>query len=145
MSKTIERSARVNFSAMQMFDLVNDIESYPQFMPGCSNATILSRTDNTVTARLDLAKAGLHQSFTTRNTLTPPERIDLDLVEGPFKSLHGTWHFRAIDDTSCSIHFRLEYHFSNFLLGLAAGKLMDHVASDQVNAVCQRARIIYGD
>lgn len=141
--KTIERSALVRCSAEQMFALVNDIEAYPQYMEGCRHAKILERGDGWLTASLDLAKSGIHNRFTTRNTLQPPERITMELVNGPFKVLHGSWHFQTLEEAACKVTFRLEYQFSNILMGLAAGRLLDSLASDQVHAVCARAKALY--
>ena len=127
-----------------MFDLVNDIEAYPQYMDGCIGAKILHRDDSSLTARLDLEKAGIRQSFTTKNLLKPAESMTMELVEGPFKRLQGVWLFKSLANNNCQIEFQLEFEFSNFLLGLAAGKLMSHLAKDQVDAVCRRARTLYG-
>lgn len=144
MSKTIQCSALVPHTPQQMFDLVNDIEAYPSYMGGCAGAKVLQRDDNSVTARLDLEKAGLRQSFTTRNTLREPDSITLELVEGPFRKLKGLWQFKPLASGGCQIEFRLEYEFANFLLGLAAGKLMSQLANEQVDAVCRRAQALYG-
>ncbi|MBC6904228.1 type II toxin-antitoxin system RatA family toxin [Saccharophagus sp. K07] len=144
MSKVIQCSALVPYTAQQMFDLVNDIEAYPSYMNGCAGAKVLQRGDNSITARLDLEKAGLRQSFTTRNTLRTPSSITMDLVEGPFKKLKGLWQFKEMASGSCQIEFRLEFEFANFLLGLAAGKLMSQLVNDQVGAVCRRAQALYG-
>lgn len=139
----IERSAIVPFSCQQMFDLINDIPSYPQFMRGCSSAEILTRGDGWLTARLELSRAGVRQSFITRNVLTPPHRIELGLLEGPFKSFSGEWRFEALGDQACKVSFWLSFQFSSRIVALAAGKLFEKVASDQVDMICQRARDIY--
>ena len=143
MGKVIERSALVNYSAQQMFDLVNDIEAYPSYMAGCENAQILERGDDWLTAKLDLAKAGLHQSFTTRNTLNAPHSMTMELVNGPFKTFRGIWQFTALSEGSCEVKFHLEFEFSNFLIGMAAGPMLSQLAGEQVDAVCLRARSIY--
>lgn len=143
MSKTIDRSALVNFSAQQMFDLINDIESYPQFMTGCIGAKILERGDDWLVAKLELAKSGVKQSFTTRNQLQPPECMTMELVDGPFKIFKGTWSFSTIDAQSCKVRFVLEYEFANFLLGLTASAMMGQLAAEQVDALCQRAKMVY--
>lgn len=143
MSKVIERNALVNFSAQQMFDLVNDIEAYPSYMAGCEGASVLDRGEGWLVARLDLAKSGLHHSFTTRNTLQPPERMTMELVNGPFKKFRGTWHFKPLSESSCEVKFYLEYEFSNFLLGMAAGPVLSQLAGEQVDSLCQRARVVY--
>lgn len=143
MSKVIERKALVNFSAQQMFDLVNDIEAYPSYMAGCHGAQVLERGDDWLIARLDLAKSGLHHSFTTRNTLHRPSRMSMELVNGPFKKFRGTWEFHALGESSCEVKFHLEYEFSNFLVGMAAGPVLHKLAGEQVDSVCQRARTVY--
>jgi ribosome-associated toxin RatA of RatAB toxin-antitoxin module len=144
-SKTIQCSALVPYTPQQMFDLVNDVEAYPSYMSGCAGAKVLKRDDTSITARLDLEKAGLRQSFTTRNTLRVPGSITMELVEGPFRRLHGLWQFKPMANGGCQIEFRLEYEFANFLLGLAAGKLMAQLVNEQVDAVCRRAQALYGN
>ncbi len=144
MSKSIQCSALVPHTPEQMFALVNDVEAYPSYMNGCAGARVLKRDDKSVTARLDLEKAGLRQSFTTRNILRAPDSITMELVEGPFRKLQGLWQFKPLTNGGCQIEFRLEYEFSNFLLGLAAGKVMAQLVNEQVDAVCRRAQALYG-
>lgn len=139
----VERSALVNYSAQQMFDLINDIEAYPQFMDGCVGAQILARGDDWVEARLDLSKAGVSQSFVTRNQLQPPLCMTLQLVDGPFKSLAGAWRFTPLADTACKVSLTLEFELHNRLLGLAVGKLFEAVSNKQVDSLCARAKQIY--
>lgn len=141
--KIIERNALVAFSAQQMFDLVNDVESYPLFMPGCTGASVLAGGANWMEARLDLTKAGLKQSVITINQLDPPRSITLALRSGPFKTFHGLWSFQPLAESACKVIFRLEYEFANKLIGLAVGKLFEQVASEQVDAICKRAKEIY--
>lgn len=141
--KKLERSALVPFSAEQMFALVNDIEAYPQYMKGCRSATVLRREEFEVTARLELEQAGLRHAFTTRNELVPGKRMVMHLVDGPFKHFKGLWTFESLGDAACKLTFALEYQFSNPLIGFAAGKLMSHLANDQVDAICVRAKAVY--
>ncbi len=141
--RTVERSALVNYSARQMFDLVNDVEAYPQFMPGCAAAEILAGGVDWMEARLELSKAGLKQSVVTVNQLDPPNSITLALQSGPFKKFHGQWLFQSLAENACKVVFRLEFEFSNKLIGLAAGKLFEQVASEQVDAICKRAKALY--
>ncbi|WP_075187687.1 type II toxin-antitoxin system RatA family toxin [Teredinibacter haidensis] len=143
MAKRIERSALVAFSAEQMFDLVNDFESYPQYMPGCVGAELLAREADWLEARLHLEKAGIRQSFVTHNTFRRPEFMHLRLVEGPFKSLEGEWVFQPLAENACKVSFWIEFEFSNRLVALAAGKLFEHVASEQVSTLCNRAKQLY--
>lgn len=144
MAYSVNRTALVTYSAQQMFDLVNDIEAYPQYMDGCVSATILQRHDDWLEARLDLSKAGVRQSFVTRNQLQAPSTMTMTLVEGPFSYLRGCWRFTALADTACKVSFELEFELQNKLLGMAIGKLFEAVASKQVDALCARAKHIYG-
>ncbi|MFO1390334.1 type II toxin-antitoxin system RatA family toxin [Cellvibrio sp.] len=143
MSHIVNRSALVNYSAQQMFDLVNDIEAYPQYMDGCVGAKILKREGDWLEARLDLSRAGVHQSFITRNQLQPPLRMSMSLVDGPFKRLNGAWTFTPLGDNACKVSFELEFEMQNRLIGLAVGKLFETVANNQVDALCGRARQVY--
>ncbi|WP_295798005.1 type II toxin-antitoxin system RatA family toxin [uncultured Microbulbifer sp.] len=140
----IERSALVMFSAEQMFDLVNDVASYPQFLPGCRGAEILQRDAETLEARLDLSRAGISQSFVTRNRLFRPERMDLVLVDGPFSEFSGSWTFTPLAENACKVAFSLQFSVQNRLLGAAAGKLFSGIANQMVDAMCERAKQIYG-
>lgn len=143
--KQIQRSALVTFSAEQMFALVNDIEAYPQFMEGCTSAVVLERSEGAVLARLELNKMGVKQAFTTRNTLTPPTLMTMNLVDGPFKVFVGRWEFTPLKADACKITFDLNFEFSNPLLAVMAGKWMEAVANDQVEAICLRAKQVYGN
>ncbi len=141
---TIQRSALVPYPAQTMFDLVNSIEDYPQFMDGCVGATVLERSNEYVEARLDLAKAGMRYSFTTRNRLAPPERIELALVEGPFEAFQGTWTFQALGEHACKISLHLQFELSGRLLNFAARKMFDSVANQMVDALVRRAHRLHG-
>src|SRR5690606_32920832 len=114
----IERSALVTYSAQQMFDLVNDIESYPQFMHGCQAAHVIERSGQEVTAELTLGKAGLKQSFTTRNTLNRPTDIDMHLVEGPFRHFSAAWHFKPLTDSACKVSLQMEFEYAGRIVGM---------------------------
>lgn len=139
----IERSALVAYSCQQMFDVVNDVASYPQFVPGCIGSEVIEADAVSMVARLDLGKAGMKQSFVTRNTLDAPNSIHLDLKDGPFKKLHGEWVFTSLSESACKIVFWLEFEFSNFFLTKTAGKIFEKVAAEQVDAMCERARHLY--
>lgn len=143
MAHSVNRSALVNYSAQQMFDLVNDIEAYPHYMDGCVGAKILKREGDWLEARLELSKAGVSQSFVTRNQLHAPESMSMTLIDGPFKYLKGCWRFTALNETACKVSFDLEFELQSKLLGMAVGKLFEAVASKQVDALCMRAAQIY--
>lgn len=144
MSFSVQRSALVNYSAQQMFDLVNDIEAYPQYMEGCISAQILQRQADFIQAKLELGKGGITQSFITNNQLQPPTKMTMTLEDGPFSHLHGCWEFVPLNETSCKVNFELQFRFKNPLLGMAMGKVFENVASKQVDSLCARAGQIYG-
>lgn len=140
----IERSALVMYSAEQMFDLVNDVASYPQFLPGCRGAEVLFHDGHTLEARLDLARAGLRHSFVTRNTLERPRGMTLELVEGPFAEFQGEWQFVPLAEDACRVEFRLFFSMRSRLIAAAAGKLFGDLANQMVDAMCARAGQVYG-
>ncbi len=143
MTHHLERSALVHYSAQQMFDVVNDIEAYPQYMDGCVGAKILQRGDDWLEARLELSKAGVSQTFVTRNHLQAPTLMTLSLVDGPFRSLEGAWRFIPLAEDACKVSFSLRFELQNRLLGMAVGKLFESVTNKQVDALCARAKQIY--
>jgi ribosome-associated toxin RatA of RatAB toxin-antitoxin module len=140
----INRSALLPYSASQLFELVSDVESYPRYMDGCVGACILRREDDLVEARLDLARGGIRQSFSTRNRLHIASEITLELIEGPFEYFSGRWEFRELGDAACKLSLMLEFKISSRLLGAAASKLFDRVTNNLVDSVGRRAGELYG-
>jgi ribosome-associated toxin RatA of RatAB toxin-antitoxin module len=126
-----------------MFSLVNDIEAYPEYMPGCTGARVLKRGENWLEAQVQVGMMGLSQRFTTRNTLVESESMTLALVEGPFSEFKGEWQFQALASDACKVIFWLEFRFSS-LFAKPMEKMMEQVASKQVDALCKRAKSIYG-
>lgn len=127
-----------------MFVLVNDVESYPSFLPWCRKAAILSSEGNQITAQLVLAKGALEKSFTTKNTLTPNSEMIMELVDGPFKHLKGDWRFQSMSDDSCQISLDLEFSFSSKLIAMMFGPVFQQAANMLVDAFVKRAAQIYG-
>ena len=140
----IKQSALLPYSDQNMFDLVNDIEAYPEFMDGCVGAEVISRTDNLVSGKLDVGKAGLKYSFSTRNHLRPPHSMEMELIEGPFKNFKACWTFTALREDACKANLTMEFEFSSGLLDMALKALFDASCKNLVNAVCKRAELIYG-
>jgi len=141
---SINRSALVEYSAEQMFDLVNDIEHYPEFMRGCVSAKVLSQSDTELVGELRLSKAGISQQFTTKNLLFRPERIELSLLEGSFTQFTSQWSFDALTANACKISLSMEFEFKSGLMGFAAEKLFSSSANNLVDAIVQRAHEVYG-
>ena len=97
----IRRSALLPYSAEFIYQLINDVEAYPQYMDGCVGAEILSQTEGSMDARLDLSRAGIRMSFVTRNSLTPGRSVGLTLLDGPFENLTGEWSLLALGGDAC--------------------------------------------
>lgn len=139
----IRRSALVKYSPAQMFDLVNDIEAYPERFGWCVGAEVTKREADALEARLDLRFAGLRQSFTTRNTVDPPRQLQMHLVEGPFRSLEGVWDFVALGDSGCKVAFALDFDYAG-RIGAGALKLgFQNLAGRMVDDFCAEARRVY--
>jgi ribosome-associated toxin RatA of RatAB toxin-antitoxin module len=139
----VKRSARVPYTTEQMFDLVNDIESYPKFLHWCRGARIELTQGNTIEATLDIGVPGFHQSFRTRNTLERPERIGIDLVSGPFRQLRGEWRFVSADQGS-DIALTLAFEVAVSPFGAVFAKVFEELAAAQMTAFIDRAKRIYG-
>ncbi|QEQ95608.1 type II toxin-antitoxin system RatA family toxin [Neptunomonas concharum] len=140
----VNRSALVLHSAQQMFDIVNDVKAYPDFLPWCASTELLCEDDQSMEATLHLAKAGLKYSFTTLNRLSRPDRIEIELVEGPFSRLTGVWTFEALNSEACKVSLDLVFEFSGKLTGMAMSKVFNQVATTLVDAFVQRAERVYG-
>ncbi|AXR06877.1 type II toxin-antitoxin system RatA family toxin [Salinimonas sediminis] len=140
---SIQRSALVNHSAQAMYDLVNDVESYPQFLPGCKDSKVVEQDQDSMQASLLVAKAGVKQWFTTKNTLEPARHIHMQLIDGPFRQLTGGWTFSPLSDEACKIELNLQFEFTSKLTELAFGKIFNALASSMVKAFTERAKQVY--
>ncbi|MBE7215876.1 SRPBCC family protein [Shewanella benthica] len=139
----ISRSVLVRFSAMQMYEIVNDVESYKEFLPGCVGGKVLEFDGETMLASVDVSKAGISKTFTTRNQVIPGKSIQLSLENGPFKHLLGEWRFTELTEDACKIDFELSFEFSSSLVELAFGKVFKDLMSSMVTAFTGRAKVIY--
>lgn len=139
----IKRSALVPHSASEMFQLVNDIEEYPKFIPWCHATEVLSRNEDEIHATLHFEGGGIRKSFTTCNRLQKDKMIEMRLINGPFHHLEGFWRFDEQDE-SCLVMLDMEFEISNKLFSLAFGPVFNQVANTLVDAFCQRANEIYG-
>ena len=139
--QSIRRSALVEHSTTRMFDLVNDIAAYPRRFDWCSAAQLVEAGADRVVARLDLGLGALSTWFTTENTLDRPHSIDMNLVDGPFRKLHGRWEFHALDESASKVTLTLEFDPSNRLLGPAIALgfqgLADRMVDDFVRVADQ--------
>jgi ribosome-associated toxin RatA of RatAB toxin-antitoxin module len=142
--ESINRSALVPYTPQEMFNLVSDVDAYPQFLPWCSDAQVLAAEGNEVTARIAFAVSGVSKSFTTRNHHTPGRRIDMQLLEGPFSDLRGHWQFDPLGAAGCKISLSLKYGFSSRMVRLVVGPVFGQIANTLVDAFQQRAAEVYG-
>ena len=141
---TIDRSALLTFSAQQMYELVNDVESYPKFMHGCIDARIVSRSDGQIIGELTLGKAGLKYTIVTRNTLSPFSEMTMELVKGPFKEFSATWNFIALTEDACKVTLKMEFSFAGGIVDFALEKMFNKSANTLVDALVERAHTVYG-
>lgn len=148
--KQVKKSVLIAYSPHQMYELVTAVEDYPQFLPWCERAEVLERRDDGVTARLHLSYLGVRQTFTTRNTQTPDRSVDLQLVDGPFSQLDGSWRFNPVPPTegaaaeACRIDFELRYDFANFMLEALISPMFDRIADTFVDTFVRRAEQVHG-
>ncbi len=127
-----------------MFRLVNDVERYPEFLPWCSAVTVEHADASSVVARLQISRAGFHQSFTTRNLLESPSRVRLELVQGPFRRFQGEWRFQALAEDACRVELELDFEYAGRLVQMALGPIFNKAADMFVDAFCSRAHAVYG-
>lgn len=135
----IERSALVAHSAQAMFELVNDVERYPEFIPEIASTRILTQSGNQLEAELSVRKGPFTQTFATSNENVPGESIFLRLKYGPLKRLSGRWTFDALSDDACKIHFMLDFDVQNPIAGLAFKKVLTEMADHMVALFVERA------
>lgn len=141
--KTIEKSVLIWFSAQEMFNLVVDVRSYPDFLPWCESTDVLEETPDFMVARIGMALGGLHKSFTTRNVHTMNQQVQLQLVNGPFKHLQGEWNFISVgEERACRVELKLSYSFDS-MFGALVGPIFDRIAANLVDAFVKRAEVIY--
>lgn len=141
--KKITRSALLPYSAECMFDLVNDVAAYPEFLPWCGGSEVIEHTDEEMVASILIAKAGLKHQFMTRNELQRPEKIELHLLEGPFKSLYGLWEFQSLATDACKISLDIEFEINNSFLNAAIGVVFEQIVATLVQSFCDRAKQVY--
>lgn len=140
----VKKSALVKFSARQMFDLVNDIEAYPQFLPWCADSRIIKQKEDVVEAELMIAKGGFKKSFSTRNTIDWGGRITVSLLDGPFSHLEGVWNFMPLREDASKISLDLEFEMSGVLANLAFGAVFNQICNTMVTSFTSRAKEVYG-
>ncbi|MDP6103294.1 MAG: type II toxin-antitoxin system RatA family toxin [Gammaproteobacteria bacterium] len=140
----ISKSAIVPYSCKEMYQLVNQVDRYPEFLDWCTSTSILNQTEDQVTASVKINKSAFNQSFTTINKLTPNKRIDMQLKDGPFSHLSGYWKFTKLNNSACKVELQLQFDFSSKLVDVAISPIFSSIANSQLDAFVKRAKYVYG-
>jgi ribosome-associated toxin RatA of RatAB toxin-antitoxin module len=142
--RSVNKSVLVPYTAQQMFDLVAGIEDYPKFLPWCGGTRILQRSGGETLARIDIDYRGVRAHFTTANRNQPPDRIVIELRDGPFRRLDGIWQFRALSDAASKVEFELDYEFATSVLETLIGPVFGRIAGSFIDAFVKRAAAVHG-
>jgi len=127
-----------------MFELVNNIDDYSQFLNWCDSSSILNQSDDQITASVQINQGGIKQSFSTLNTLTPYTSIEMQLLDGPFDELSGEWRFETLGENASKVHLTLQFKFKSMLIDMALSPIFKSITNSQLDAFVSRAKYIYG-
>lgn len=141
----IEKTVLVSYSAEKMFNLVDDVAKYPEFLPWCDGTTVVHLSETVTHATVNINYHHVKHSFSTENKRNPPLLIEMNLLNGPFEHLDGHWRFIPLSDEACKIEFRLHYTFSHKILEKLVGPVFHMIANSFVESFIGRADTIYGD
>jgi len=142
--RDIRRSALVTFSPEQMFDLVIDVERYPEFLPWVAGAVLHQKSDHDLLASMEMQRGAVRERFTTRNTFERPGFMSLQLVQGPFRTLDGRWTFVPVGEVGTRIGLEMRFEFANPVVSLLFGKAFEQSCSMLIDAFIARARGLHG-
>jgi len=140
----VEKSVLIERTTAQMFELVDRVEDYPKFLPWCGGTELIERSQEKTVARIHINYHGAKAHFSTENRKLYPQRMDMTLLEGPFKKLDGSWRFKPLGDLACKVEFHLHYEFSSKLLEKVLGPVFNHIANTFVESFVKRAQQIHG-
>jgi ribosome-associated toxin RatA of RatAB toxin-antitoxin module len=136
---TVRKSVLVGHPAAAMFELVEAVERYPEFLPWCAGTQVLERTATITHARIEVDFHGLKTAFETHNRKEPPEWLHLDFAAGPFERLQGHWRFVALGDAGCRVEFTLDYGFDSRALDTVLAPVFGHILETMVDRFVARA------
>ncbi len=140
----VEKSVLIGRSAQLMFDLVDNVEDYPQFLPWCSQTRVEFRDEEKTVATLHINYLSVKSYFTTENEKESPLRMSIRLVDGPFRRLEGFWRFKPLAENACKIEFQLAYEFSSKMFEKVIGPVFSQITNTFVDAFVRRADVVYG-
>ncbi len=138
--REVKRSALIAETPARMYALINDVERYPEFVPGCVGAKIVARAEHEVLATLNIKRGPLKTEFTTRNLLEPDRRVLMQLVNGPFRVLEGLWTLTPLGELGCRVELEMRFEFNNRVTGALFEPFFEDTAASLVDAFVQRAR-----
>lgn len=144
---TVEKKILLPYTAQQMFELVQAVENYPQFLPWCAGVEVYQRQENALDAKIKIQFKGIEQFFRTHNTHQDDEYkkvIDMQFIDGPFKHFEGFWHFTVLDEEACKVEFKLMYEFTSRILEFVIGPVFQIITKTFVDSFVARAKIVYG-
>lgn len=139
----IERSALVKHSALDMFQLVNDVAAYPEFLKWCRSSRVIEQSEVEMEAELEVAWKVLHKVFSTQNKLVAGKSIQLELLDGPFESMHGEWHFKPLRDDACKIIMEIDFEFKSSVSNFVFSAIFSQICGSLMESFIKRADEIY--
>jgi len=142
--RRVERTAIVRHTPDQMFDLVVDVEAYPEFLPWCEGSELRSKTETEIVGGMTLGIKGFNASFATRNILQRPEVMNMVLEEGPFKTLEGIWEFKALGEDACKVSLTIDFEFESAMQDMLLGGSFEVICNKLIDAFIERANDVYG-
>lgn len=140
----VEKSVLIEHTAAHMFDLVDDVERYPQFLPWCGGVEVHEKIERQTVATLHIKYHGIKAHFSTVNQKEFPLLMTIRLRDGPFKRLDGNWRFTPLGETACKVELHLHYEFSSRLLEKAVGSVFNHIANTFIESFVKRAKDVHG-
>lgn len=141
--RIVDRTALVPFSAQAMFNLVRDVEAYPEFLPWCPATTLQNLSENELEASLKLGFASLNSEFTTRNHFVEPDWMSMELLDGPFSSLEGRWVFDSLGEEGCEVRLHVEFEFASRINDALLGAAFETICAELIDAFVKRAHQLY--
>ncbi len=139
----VKKAKTVGYSCEQMYNLVNEVERYEEFLPYCAESNVSHRSEDEVQATLVVSAAGMHKSFTTRNLLQVNKMIEIRLVDGPFNHLEGFWRFDEVEE-GCLVSLDLEFELAGRMFSMMLGPVFEQFVDKMLGAFCDRAEALYG-
>lgn len=141
----VQKTVLVPYTAAEMYELVDRVEDYPQFLPWCGGTKVHYRDELITEATIHIHYMQIRQHFTTVNRKTRPQEMAIRLKQGPFRRLEGFWRFKPLGEAACKVELVLHYEFSTLLFEKVLGPAFGYIANSLVDAFVRRAEQVYGE